>query len=262
MCVELPYVSRFTGVHKESIAEGKSHGQCMWGGFQCEEKSLTKQPTKLLAILKSKQDPGLDDFMVGSTCVSEEGDKSNSRKEEMTVAGVKVVTSKYKDSSKESRSSVEWLVINQHIKMSWRKADESYKKEENSRMRQNQGVLQICRRTEINPGPCTFACRKKCDTWAVAVETRYRWWEHEKRLVQEEFLLQLDAVKVIIIWKWPGSWGDQSYVPCPMLAVCMCVRIRKPIQWALSQIGVAWNIPEVIAKGTDSSSSFRNCLWC
>lgn len=70
-------------------------------------RKIIKQPSKLLAILKSKQDPRLGDFMVGPTCVSKEGDKPNSRKEEMTVAEVRVVTSKYKDSSKESRSSVE-----------------------------------------------------------------------------------------------------------------------------------------------------------
>lgn len=45
--------------------------------------------------------------MVGSTLMSKEGDEPNSRKEEMTVAEVKVVTSKYKESSKESGSSVE-----------------------------------------------------------------------------------------------------------------------------------------------------------
>lgn len=198
--------------------------------------------------------------MVGSTCVSKEGDKPSSRKKEIAVAKVKVVISNYKDSSKESRNSAEWLVINWWIKMSWRKADESYKKEE--KMSQNQGVLQICRRTKINPDPCTFACRKKCSTWAVAVEMRCGWWENEKWLVQGKFLLHLDAVEVINIWKWPESSGDQSCVLHPTLAVCwMCVRIRKPFQWALSEIGVAWNIPEVIAKCTDFSS-FRNCLWC
>lgn len=155
--------------------------------------------------------------MVGSTCVSKEGDKPSSRKKEIAVAEVKVVISKYKNSSKESRSSAEWLAINWCIKMSWRKADESYKKEE--KMRQNQGVLQICRRTKINPDPCTFACRKKCNTWAVAVEMRCAWWENEKWLVQGEFLLQLDAVEVIHIWKWPESSGDQSYVLHPTPAV-------------------------------------------
>lgn len=70
-------------------------------------RKIIKQPTKLLAILKPKQDRRMGGFMVGSTCMSKEGDKPDSKKEEMTVAKVKVVTSKHKDSSKESRSSVE-----------------------------------------------------------------------------------------------------------------------------------------------------------
>jgi len=45
--------------------------------------------------------------MVGSTLKSKKGDEPNSRKEETTLAEVKVVTSKYKDNSKESGSSVE-----------------------------------------------------------------------------------------------------------------------------------------------------------
>lgn len=83
----------------------------MWDGLSVPRK-IIKQPSKPLAILKSKQEPRLGDFMVGSSCVPKEGDKPNSRKEEITVAEAKGVTCKYKDSSKESRSRVEWLVIN------------------------------------------------------------------------------------------------------------------------------------------------------
>lgn len=49
--------------------------------------------------------------MAGSALVIKERDKPNSRKEEMTVAKVKVVRSKHKEGSKESGSSEEWIVI-------------------------------------------------------------------------------------------------------------------------------------------------------
>lgn len=70
-------------------------------------KSLTKQPTQFVAILKSKQAPRPAGFMVGSTLMSKEGSEPTSKKEEMIVAKVKLVMSKYKDVSKESRSSAE-----------------------------------------------------------------------------------------------------------------------------------------------------------
>lgn len=52
----------------------------MWGGFQSQENALTEQPTKFLAILKSKQASRPADFMAGFTIMIKEGDKPNSKK--------------------------------------------------------------------------------------------------------------------------------------------------------------------------------------
>lgn len=43
--------------------------------------------------------------------MSKEGSEPTSKKEEIIVAKVKLVMSKYKDVSKESRSSTEWIAI-------------------------------------------------------------------------------------------------------------------------------------------------------
>lgn len=59
-------------------------------------------------------------------------------------------------------------------------------------MKQEQGVLQTCRRIKINPDTCTCGCRTTKVSVAVAGEVECGWWEQEKQLVQRK-LLKLDA---------------------------------------------------------------------
>lgn len=44
--------------------------------------------------------------------------------------------------------------------MGRKKAEENFNNEENSRMKQEQGDFQMCRRIKTNPDPCIFGCRK------------------------------------------------------------------------------------------------------